>query len=116
MPLESPNVLLLIDNRTDAKYCECHVKASKLIPLGTTDVPLDPDEQADYRANRELVANAAAYTKMIEDAKHRRSFSNLVAEFTTDFDKEHPMKIIGGQHRFEAIRAALLPVQTSTME
>jgi hypothetical protein len=108
IPLESPNVMLLTDNRTDAKYCECHVKASKLIPLGTTDVPLDPDEQADYRANRELVANAAAYTKMIEDAKQRRSFSNLVAEFTTDFDKEHPMKIIGGQHRFEAIKAALV--------
>jgi hypothetical protein len=106
-PLEAPNVLLLADRRTDAKYCECHVKASKLIPLGTTDVPLDPDEQADYRANRELVANAAAYTRMIEDAKLGRSFSNLVAEFTTDFDKDHPMKIIGGQHRFEAIREAL---------
>lgn len=106
-PLEAPNILLLTDHRTDAKYCECHVKASKLIPLGTTDVPLDPDEQADYRANRELVANAAAYIRMLDDAKQRRSFSNLVAEFTTDFDKEHPMKIIGGQHRFEAIRAAL---------
>jgi hypothetical protein len=106
-PLESSNVLVLTDHRTNAKYCECHVRASKLIPLGTTDVPLDPDEQGDYRANRELVANAAAYTKMIEDAKQRRSFSNLVAEFTTDFDEDHPMKIIGGQHRFEAIKTAL---------
>ena len=43
---------------------------------------------------------------MIEDAKLRRSFSNVVAEFTTEFDKTHPLKIIGGQHRFEAIRAA----------
>ena len=107
LPLEGLDVLLLVDHRTGAKFCECHVKASKLIPLGTTDVPLDPDEQGDYRANRELVANAAAFTKMIDDAKLRRSFSNLVAEFTTDFDKEHPMKIIGGQHRFEAIKAAL---------
>ena len=44
---------------------------------------------------------------MIRDAKQRRSFSNIVAEYTKEFDSEHPLKIIGGQHRFEAIRAAL---------
>ena len=43
-PLEAPNVLLLTDHRTGAHYSECHVKASKLIALGTTDVPLDPEE------------------------------------------------------------------------
>jgi hypothetical protein len=106
-PLEAPNVLLLTDHRTGARYSECHVKASKLIALGTTDVPLDPEEQAEYRANREIVENAPAYARMIEDAKLRRVFSNIVAEFTIEFDKVHPLKIIGGQHRFEAIRAAL---------
>ena len=50
-PLEAPNVLLITDHRTSARYCECHVKASKVIALGTTDVPLDPEEQAEYRAN-----------------------------------------------------------------
>ena len=50
--------------------------------------------------------NAPAYARMIEDAKQRRSFSNIVAEFTLEFDKAHPLKIIGGQHRFEAIRTA----------
>ena len=50
-PLESPDALLLLtDYRTDALFCECHIKASKLISLGTTDVPLDPEDQADYRA------------------------------------------------------------------
>jgi hypothetical protein len=44
---------------------------------------------------------------MIKDAKQKRSFSNIVAEYTKEFDAEHPLKIIGGQHRFEAIRAAL---------
>lgn len=106
-PLEGNQVLILTDSRTGAKYCECHVKASKLIPLGTTDVPLDPEDQADYRANRELVENAPAFARMIEDAKGGRSFSNIVAEWATDFDKEHPLKIIGGQHRFEAIQSAL---------
>ncbi|MDE2476344.1 MAG: hypothetical protein KGO48_14935 [Alphaproteobacteria bacterium] len=105
-PLEQ-SILPLTDHRTGARYAECHVKASKLIALGTTDVPLDPEEQAEYRANREIVENAPAYARMIEDAKLRRSFSNIVAEFTTEFDVAHPLKIIGGQHRFEAIRVAL---------
>ena len=107
-PLESSDgLLLLTDNRTGAHYCECHVTASKLISLGTTDVPLDPEDQADYRANRELVENAPAYARMIEDAKAHRSFSNIVAEYTLEFDSDHPLKIIGGQHRFEAIKSAL---------
>jgi hypothetical protein len=106
-PLEGVNIVILTDHCTQALYCECHIRASKLISLGTTDVPLDAEDQADYRANRELVENAPAYARMIEDAKQRRSFSNIVAEFSTEFDKEHPLKIIGGQHRFEAIRVAL---------
>lgn len=107
-PLEpAEGILLLTDHRTGAGYCECHIKASKLIALGTTDVPLDPEDQADYRANRELVENAPAYARMIADAVERRSFSNIVAEYTLDFDKEHPLKIIGGQHRYEAIKHAL---------
>jgi hypothetical protein len=106
-PLEpSEGLLLLTDHRTGACFCECHIKASKLISLGTTDVPLDPEDQADYRANRELVENAPAYARMIEDAKAHRSFSNVVAEYTLEFDKDHPLKIIGGQHRFEAIKSA----------
>lgn len=106
-PLEASNPILLTDNRTGATYCECHALGSRIISLGTTDVPLDPDEQSDYRANRELVENAPAFAQMLEDAKAKRSFSNIVAEYTKDFDDAHPLKIIGGQHRFAAIQAAL---------
>ena len=70
-------------------------------------MPLDPEEQAEYRANREIVTSHYAFEKMQQDAKERRSFSNLVAEFTTDYNPDHPLKIIGGQHRYEAIRKAL---------
>jgi hypothetical protein len=103
-PLETEQQLIeLTDSRTGAHYCECHIKGSKIVSLGTVDVPLDPEDQGDYRANREIVVNDAAYQTMIGDAKKRRSFSNIVAEFTREFDAEHPLKIIGGQHRFEAI-------------
>jgi hypothetical protein len=106
-PLEREAITLLVDARTGARYCECHVKASTIVALATVDVPLDPEEQPDYRANREIVEDAVAYQAMKEDAKLRRSFSNIVVEFTRDFQKDYPIKIIGGQHRFNAIREAL---------
>ncbi len=99
-PLEAIDVFhVFVDARTNARFCECHIPAGKLVPLATTDVPLDPEEQPEYRANREIVTSHLAFERMQEDAKLRRSFSNLVAEFTTESDPEHPLKIIGGQHR-----------------
>lgn len=107
-PAEAAEIFpVYVDAHTNARYCECHIPAEKLIELGTIDVPLDPDEQGEYRANRDLVVSHVAFEKMKEDAKARRTFSNIVAEFTKDFDEEHPLKIIGGQHRFVAIREAL---------
>jgi hypothetical protein len=107
-PLEAKDEFhVLVDVRTNARYCECHICANKLVPLSTIDVPLDPDEQPEYRANREIVTSHMAFERMRQDAKQRRSFSNLVAEFTTEYDPEHPLKIIGGQHRYQAINEAL---------
>lgn len=106
-PLEQAHLCLLRDMRTGALYVECHIRASELIRLGTVDVPLDPEEQADYRANRELVEDHIAFEQMKEDALLRRTFSNLVCEFSRAFDADHPLKIVGGQHRFTAIQEAL---------
>ncbi|HKB64393.1 MAG TPA: hypothetical protein VKC61_00970 [Pyrinomonadaceae bacterium] len=107
-PLEKNDVFtIFVDARTGARFCECHIRASALIPLATIDVPLDPEEQEEYRANRELVTSHQAFEDMKDDAVARRSFSNLVIEYSTDYDEEHPLKVIGGQHRYEAIRLAL---------
>jgi hypothetical protein len=106
-PLQAHDVFhVLVDARTKARYCECHVPASKLVPLSTTDVPLDPEEQPEYRANREIVTSHMAFERMQQDANQRRSFSNIVTEFTTEYDADHPLKIIGGQHRYQAIKEA----------
>ena len=107
VPLEKGKMFALTDKRTGAIYCECHVRASVLSKLATTDVPLDPDEQSEYRANRSLVVNHPAFQKMKDDARLGRAFSNIVAEYTTDYDPQHPLKIIGGQHRFEAIKESI---------
>ena len=85
-PLERGSFTLLVDARTSARYCECHVKAQTIVELSTVDVPLDPDEQPEYRANREIVEDAVAYQTMKDDARLRRSFSNIVVEFTRDFE------------------------------
>jgi hypothetical protein len=107
------NLYVLVDARTKARFCECHLKASTIIKLATVDVPLDPEDQAEYRANREVVEDHVAYEKMKEDAKEGRTFSNIVAEFTTDWDEERPIKIIGGQHRYHAIQRRSLQRWTS---
>lgn len=107
-PLEGiDNFSILTDERTGARYCECHVLGSKFIEFATPDAPLDPDEQSDYRANREVVENAPAFTRMKEDAKARRSFSGIVCEYFHKEGGEKPLKIIGGQHRYLAIQEAL---------
>jgi len=100
-------LLMLTDKRTGARYCECHLKGSTLGQLATIDVPLDPTNQAQYRANREVLTDDPAFKKMQDDAKKGRSFSNIVAEYTKEFDTAHPLKIVGGQHRIRAIRDAL---------
>lgn len=106
-PVESLPILVMRDNATAAIFVEVHLLADALVPAATVDVPLDPDDSGDYRANREVVEDHVAFAKMKEDAKNARAFSNLVCEFTTAFDEDHPLKVIGGQHRFTAIQEAL---------
>ena len=97
---------LMIDARTNAFYCECHIMADVILEYSTIDVPLDPDDQGEYRANRELVEDHVAFIQMKEDAEKRRTFSNIVAEYDLSNNPDYPLKIIGGQHRFEAIKGA----------
>lgn len=107
-PLENHDRLVLLsDAKTGAHFCECHIMGSTIIALGTTDVPLDPEEQPECRANRDIEEGSVAFQKMKDDAKQQRSFSNIVAEWKKDVDSNSPLKIIGGQHRFEAVRYAM---------
>lgn len=103
-PHEKGSLVLLQDNMTGAQYCECHIRASALVSLSTINAPLDPS-QPGYKANRQLLINEPAFIRMKEDALKKRTFSNIVAEYVPGTD--HPLKIIGGQHRIEAIRHAV---------
>ena len=104
-PLEAHTLFILNDHFTDAAFTECHLKADTIIKFGTTDVPLDPENAPEYRANRDLATSHAAFERMKTDATEGRVFSNLVCEFRDGEDK--PLEVIGGQHRFDAISEAL---------
>jgi hypothetical protein len=103
-PHEKGALVLLKDNMTGAQYCECHILASKLVTLSTINAPLDPS-QPGYKANRQLLTTEPAFIRMKEDALKKRTFSNIVTEYVPGTDL--PLKIIGGQHRIEAIRHAV---------
>jgi hypothetical protein len=104
-PLEE-DFFIMTDYLTQAYYIEVHIKADKLISNSTIDVPLDPEDQAEYRANREIVEDHNAFNKMKEDANNGRTFSNVITEYNIETQEENPIKIIGGQHRFIAIKEA----------
>jgi len=105
-PIEKSSFPVLVDQKNGAIYIECHISGKNIIEKSTIDVPIDPEFQADYRANREVVEDHAVFIKMKEDALNKRTFSNIVTEYTKDFNKDFPLKIIGGQHRYLAIKDA----------
>lgn len=90
-PVEK-NVYVFADERTGAYYSECHIAAGDLIKLCTIDVPLDPEEQSEYRANRDIIEDDVAFDQMKADAKEKRTFSNIVAEFDITHDPRNPIK------------------------
>ena len=104
-PLEADRLFVLKDHLTDAAFTECHLQADTIVQYGTTDVPLDPENAPEYRANRELATSHPAFERMKTDATEGRTFCNLVCEFRDGANK--PLEVIGGQHRFDAIQEAL---------
>jgi hypothetical protein len=105
--INSSDLFIFKDFKNDALFTECHISAEQLIALSTTEASLDPENQPEYRSNREVVTDAPAFLQMKQDAQQGRVFSNLVAEFDTSYESDKPLKIIGGQHRFQAIIGAL---------
>lgn len=111
-PLEKP-IHLFQDKRNGAFFTECHVRASTLVKFTTPDTPLEPEGSSEYRANRDLVEDHVAFSQMMLDALGGRTFSNIVCEFIADGSQ--PLKIVGGQHRFSAIMAALMDNGTDSV-
>jgi hypothetical protein len=98
--------VLLQDGKSQAYYVECHIQASIAIPLIDLDATLDPEEQEQFRLQRELQPNNPVFLRMCSDAIENRHFSDVIAEYDYSYRPEIPLKVLGGQHRVEAIKRA----------
>ncbi|PKN79758.1 MAG: hypothetical protein CVU47_10110 [Chloroflexi bacterium HGW-Chloroflexi-9] len=47
------------------------------------------------------------FQRLVRDATNGRPFSDIIVEWNTDYTREQPLKVLGGQHRVAAIRRAI---------
>jgi len=95
------------DGKSRAYYFLCHMPAKEALDLVDYDAVIDPEEQEEYRANREILVGHRSYSNMIVDAQNGREFVDIVVEYNTAYRDDKPLKMLGGQHRARAIEAAL---------
>lgn len=111
IPIETSQgnkALLLKDEKSEAFYIPCHLKASDFVGKTDFNATIDgSDEDELYKLNRDITENQIAFSAMISDAQSGRSFEDIVVEFDRSYNPETPLKIYGGQHRIKAISAAI---------
>lgn len=99
-------LIILEDKRINAFYTECHLLAVDLIKMMDLDPSIDPDEQEEFRSNRNFEPKNPDYLIMVEDAKGGRQFADIIIEYNPSKEYKHPekpLKVFGGQHRCHAI-------------
>ncbi len=99
--------VLFQDGASKAYYIECHIAAKVAVPLIDLDAAIDPEQQEEFRLQRELQPENRAFLRMYADALRARQFSDLIAEYDTTYRPDRPLKLLGGQHRTVAISRAL---------
>jgi len=100
-------LIILNDKKTKAFYTECHIKAEELVKKGDKDAVVDPENQEEFKLNRNIQEKHSAFLDMVEDAENGRQFSDIIIDFNLSYRKNIPLKILGGQHRFVAVERAI---------
>jgi hypothetical protein len=103
--IKSP-VIVCQDGRSGSYYTKCAIPARIVYSLLDLDARLDPNSDASFRANRELLLNHNTYKRMRQDAENGREFNDLIVEYSKEYSPEKPLKVWGGQHRSKAIQEA----------
>jgi len=98
--------IIMQDGKSKAYYVECHIDAKTANPLVDINAALDPEEQEEFRLQRELRPKHSAFIKMCSDALDKRHFSDIIAEYDKSYRSDKPLKILVGQHRFVAMERA----------
>lgn len=105
--LNNISLVLMHDKKSAANYIICHIRAKKLAVLADLDAVLSPDDDEEYKLNRNIYLNESAYQSMKSDALLGRSFEDIVVEFDNSYHSNKPLKVFGGQHRITALSNAL---------
>lgn len=100
--LQSPLVVFQ-DGKSQAYYIKCTIIASDASNYCDLNAKLDINNEEAFRANRELLLKHKTYRKMQQDAQDGREFNDIIAEYSTVYELEKPLKVWGGQHRIRAI-------------
>lgn len=98
---------IFLDKKSGAFFTECHILGEDFIKFSDPNATIDPELEEISKANRELETDNYYYEQMVSDAKEGRSFSDIVIEFNTNYTESKPLKILGGQHRNQAIIEAV---------
>ena len=99
--------LIFLDKKSGTFYAECHLLGSDFIKFSDPNSTIDPELEELSKANRELETENYYYEQMVSDAKEGRSFSDIIIEYNTNYNESKPLKILGGQHRNQAIIEAV---------
>ena len=99
--------LIFLDKKSGTFYTECHLLGSDFIRFSDPNSTIDPELEELSKANRELETDNYYYEQMVSDAKEGRSFSDIIIEYNTNYSQAKPLKILGGQHRNQAIIEAV---------
>lgn len=99
--------LIFLDKKSGAFYTECHLLGNEFIKFSDPNSTIDPDLEELSKANRELETDNYYYEQMVSDAKEGRAFSDIIIEYNTNYNEVKPLKILGGQHRNQAIIEAV---------
>jgi len=95
------------DGKSEAHFIDCHILSTTVSDLLDYEASLDPEEQEEIKANRDLQPLHKAFMRMQEDAKKGRQFNDIIVEYLpTGSRAEKPLKIYGGQHRAKSIDEA----------
>ncbi len=108
LEVKNNHVLTLFqDGKSGAFYFDCHIAASSAVSLLDYEASLDPEEQEEFQANRNLLPFHRAFQAMMDDAKRGRQFNDIIVEYLPKGAKsDKPLKIYGGQHRARSIEGA----------
>jgi hypothetical protein len=67
----------------------------------------EDETYAEFGFNREIQDRHPVFRRMVEDALGGRSFLGMVLEWDQFYTADRPLKILGGQHRCEAVKRAI---------